>query len=57
MFAGASLHSIIREAYLLSKHVNISISESHELPDFEREIYINMLAEDIKNENEIIGGK
>ena len=57
MFAGASLHSIIREAYLLSKHVNISISESHELPDFEREVYINMLAEDIKNENEIIGGK
>ena len=40
--------------YLLAKHVNISISESHELPDFEREAYTNMLAEDIKRENEAI---
>ena len=38
--------------YLLSRHANISLTESLMLPDFEREAYINLLLEDMEKEAE-----
>lgn len=38
--------------YVLARHANISISESNGLPDFEREIYLSLLVDEIKKENE-----
>jgi len=42
----------VEEQYYLSKLANISISETNQLPDFEREIYANLLARDLKEEAE-----
>jgi hypothetical protein len=36
----------------LASRANISISESNELPDFEREAYINLLIKDLKQKEE-----
>jgi len=52
LFVGTPLHELLREIYILARHVNISLTESHLLSDFEREVYINMLAEEIERENE-----
>jgi len=38
--------------YYLSKYVNISLTESSQLPDFEREVYVNMLVEEMEKEAE-----
>jgi len=47
----------LRTQYQLSRKANINISESEILPDFEREIYINLLLEDLKKEEEAIKNK
>lgn len=47
-----SLHSITEDQYYLASKANISISESNNLPDFEREAFINMIIKDIKNHTE-----
>jgi hypothetical protein len=36
------LDSIYEEQYVLSRKVNISISESNEMADFERQIFVNL---------------
>lgn len=36
----------------MSKHANISLDVSDEIPDFEREIYLGMILEDMKREAE-----
>jgi hypothetical protein len=47
-----SLDAIILEQYHLSKGAGISISESNEISEFEREAYINLLIKDIRKEAE-----
>ena len=44
--------NILREQYFLAKHVNISLSDSECLPDFEREAYINFVQYDIRKKKE-----
>lgn len=46
-----TLESVLRQQYKLASKANINISESDELIDFEREIYINLLIEEIKAKN------
>lgn len=52
-----SLSDILRQQFQLSRKANINISESEEMADFEREIYINLLLEDLKREREQIENK
>lgn len=46
-----SYESIIREQYELSK-IGISLTESSNMPDFERIAYVNLLIKDKKSEAE-----
>ena len=39
---------ITEEQYLLASRAHISIAESNELPDFEREAFINLVIRDLK---------
>jgi hypothetical protein len=50
--SGLSLDVVITEQFYLSKRAGISISESNEIPEFEREAYINLLIKDIRKETE-----
>ena len=43
---------MVEEQYYLSKLAHISILESNRLPDFEREIYSNLLSRDLQAEAE-----
>lgn len=52
MFLYAKLEDLIHVQYVLAKHANISISESNGLPDFEREVYLSLLIDEIKKEGE-----
>lgn len=47
-----SLNSVIEEQYYLAKDANISLNESGNLPDFERQAYISLLLRDRKKEIE-----
>jgi hypothetical protein len=49
---GITLQSITEDQYYLSSKAGISITESNNLPDFEREAFINMIIKDIKNQTE-----
>jgi hypothetical protein len=49
-----NLKNIIEEQYYLAKKVNISVSESTLMADWEREIFCSLLLADIKEENEEI---
>lgn len=58
LFCGdCSIDSILREQFQLSRKANISIEVSEYLPDFEREIYMNLLISDIKQEREALNNK
>ena len=48
------MESILIEQYQLAKNANISLIESNELTEFEREAYINLLVRDINRETESI---
>jgi len=50
LFYDTTLQNIIEEQYYLARKAGISLTESSQLPDFEREAYINLLKRDIKNE-------
>ena len=52
MCSGNTIQSITEEQYYLASRAHISISESNELPDFEREAFINMVIKDIKRQEE-----
>ena len=43
---------IIKEQFILSRRANISISESNDMADFERDAYLNLLLEAEKAEAE-----
>lgn len=47
-----SLKSILREQYELSRRAGISLTESDEMADFEREMFMNWLLDDVKRESE-----
>ena len=47
-----SLADILRQQFQLSRKANINISETEMMADFEREVYINLLLEDLKREKE-----
>jgi len=48
------MESIVIEQYQLAKHAGISLIESNELAEFEREAYVNLLVRDINRETESI---
>ena len=50
--SGASLKIITEEQFYLSSRANISIEESNLLPDFEREAFLNLVIQDIRNKTE-----
>lgn len=50
LLEGQTLVNIVNEQYYLSKHANITISDSELLPDFEREAYLDMILSDLKKE-------
>lgn len=45
-----SIESVLKEQYQLSKECNIPPSESDNLPDFERAVYLNYVLQDKKKE-------
>jgi len=47
-----SLQSITEDQYYLASRAHISIAESNELADFEREAFIGMVIRDIRNQTE-----
>jgi hypothetical protein len=51
MFIETGLSDVTKQQYYLSKHCNISISESNLMPDFERELFYMMLVNEIEEEN------
>lgn len=51
-----SLQAIVEEQYALAKKCNISLLESNLLPDFERQIHINLLMKDMEEERKAIQG-
>ena len=46
--------SLLEQQYILSKKCGISISESSQMADFEREIYVSLLMKVIKEEMEAL---
>lgn len=46
--------SVLEEQFYLSKKAKISISDSNNIAEFEREIFVNMLLKDIKKEQEAL---
>jgi hypothetical protein len=48
------LKVIIEEQYYLAKHANIGLLESQTLSDFERGIYADLLASDLKKESDVL---
>jgi len=55
LVSSTSIENIIREQYLLSSRANISLTESNELPDFEREAYLSLILKDVENELKSLG--
>jgi hypothetical protein len=53
IISGASLDSIIKEQYYLSKYGNISYQESLMMADWERSMLLNKLFSDMKKEKDI----
>lgn len=47
-----SLKEIIEQQYALAKKCNISILDSNMMPDFERQINVNLLMRDLQEERE-----
>jgi len=47
-----SLQSITEDQYYLASRAHISISESNDLADFEREAFVNILIRDVKEQAE-----
>jgi len=50
--SGNTLHSITEEQYYLATKANISIEESNELADFEREAFLNLIIRDLRTQVE-----
>jgi len=44
------LENIIEEQYQLARKAGISITESNDMADFERDAYLNLLIRDLKKE-------
>lgn len=51
---GKGLKDVVREQYELSRNAGISLTESDDMPDFEREVYINILLSDLKREADMM---
>jgi hypothetical protein len=56
ILSGTSLEKILEEQYYLSSKANISISDSNNMADFEREIYVGLLTKDLKNKKGLLDG-
>lgn len=51
------MRSIMEQQYVLARKCNISPLHSDQLPDFEREIYVNILMKEMQDEKDAIGKK
>jgi len=51
------LERIVEEQYQLAKSAGISLLESSEIPDFERGVYLDLVATDLKRETEFLKSK
>lgn len=49
-----SLKSVIEEQYILARKINISPDVSNLMPDFERQIYINLLIKELQEEEKAL---
>ena len=45
------MSGIIEDQYYLAKQANISISETQNMADFEREAYVSLLIKDLEEES------
>jgi hypothetical protein len=50
MTTGASIPYLVESQYYLAKKANISIMDSNNMPDWEREVMIGFLMRDLKKE-------
>lgn len=48
-----TIHSITEDQYYLASKMNIPLSESNQMADFEREAFINLIIKDIKQQTEL----
>jgi hypothetical protein len=47
--AGQTLQGITEDQFMLASRANISLYESNEMADFEREAMVNLVVRDIRN--------
>jgi hypothetical protein len=52
-----NLQNILEQQYVLAKKCGISITESNMMANFEMEIYVQMLMNDIQREQDALDGK
>ncbi len=56
ILSGTSLKNILEEQYYLSSKANISILDSNNIADFEREVFVNLLTKDLKTKKGLLDG-
>ena len=49
------MRGILEQQYLLARKCNISPLDSNMLPDFEREIYVNILMKELEEKSKAYG--
>jgi len=52
LIAESSLQAITEDQYILASRANISIADSNEMADFEREAMINLVIKDLRQKAE-----
>ena len=57
IFTIDSLKNILEEQYLLSRKCSTSPIESNMMPDFEREIFVNMIIKEVEEEKKAMDNK
>lgn len=56
ILSDARLPTILEEQFYLASKAGISITDSNNIPDFEREIFVGHLMKDIKDRQEALKG-
>ena len=54
ILAGAGLGQIMEEQFFLASKAHISISDSNNLPDFERERYVGLLVKELREKKKAL---
>lgn len=56
ILSGTSLNNILEEQYYLSNKSHISVSDSNNMADFEREYFVGLLMKDLNTRKGLLDG-